>query len=614
MDPLRAGPAGAAGERHPHYGATLLRVYERREDRRAYAVFAVGASAVVAGAFGAGLVWPVVGSWLLTLMLTWSPWHYTGQNYGIALLFLRRRGVAFSPATKRCIYASFGLSFALTFLALHGARPQGQYAPTGFGGSAYAFLPLGIPTAVQDAGLLGVGALYVLVTAVAVVQLKRAATWRDLGPTLALLATQALWFSVPVAARKVGALQGFEPLGVQHAAYAFLWVAVGHSIQYLWICAYMARRQDPGTRRSAYLAKTLLAGAAIWTVPALLFAPGALGGVPYDAGLALLVSAAVNVHHFILDGAIWKLRDGRVARMLIRREDPAQGTAPLAVGPRRRLAFAPVVWAVGIVSVGLIVAATVEEHYGLRPSLAAGDVERAEAALARLRWMGRDSAGARAELAMLHLRRGDTRRALDEAETALALHPAPEALRVLGDVQQRAGRPGEAIASYQRALREDPDSTDVANNLAWIRATHPEFAYRDPVAAVSLARDAVVATGARSPAALDTLAAAYASAARYGEAVRQAERAHALALEAGNTALADAIAGRIALYREGRPYRQEPTPRAPGAGTAARRPTGASAGAPPTGARVSDAPPPEATRPADAPPPAAAVERAAALD
>src|SRR5262249_59969621 len=39
----------------PHYGATLLRVYARREDRRRYAVFAVWATAAMAVAFVVGL-------------------------------------------------------------------------------------------------------------------------------------------------------------------------------------------------------------------------------------------------------------------------------------------------------------------------------------------------------------------------------------------------------------------------------------------------------------------------------------------------------------------------------------------------------------------------------
>ena len=45
--------------------------------------------------------------------------------------------------------------------------------------------------------------------------------------------------------------------------------------------------------------------------------PVALGALPFDMGLGLLTAAVVNLHHFVLDGAIWKLRDGRIARVLL---------------------------------------------------------------------------------------------------------------------------------------------------------------------------------------------------------------------------------------------------------------------------------------------------------
>lgn len=52
------------------------------------------------------------------------------------------------------------------------------------------------------------------------------------------------------------------------------------------------------------------------------------------ASVFMRVLAVANIHHFILDGAIWRLRDGRVARVLLRAAAPA----PPALGapPRRR--------------------------------------------------------------------------------------------------------------------------------------------------------------------------------------------------------------------------------------------------------------------------------------
>ena len=72
----------------PYYGATLLRVYERCEDRQAYTIFTIYATAVIWAAFAVGVQSALIGSLMFTLYFTWSPWHYTGQNYGLAVMFL----------------------------------------------------------------------------------------------------------------------------------------------------------------------------------------------------------------------------------------------------------------------------------------------------------------------------------------------------------------------------------------------------------------------------------------------------------------------------------------------------------------------------------------------
>src|SRR6202022_4466149 len=51
----------------------------------------------------------------------------------------------------------------------------------------------------------------------------------------------------------------------------------------------------------------------------------------------LIFSALVNIHHFILDGAIWKLRDGRIANLLLNSRERISGAASEAGG---RLAVA----------------------------------------------------------------------------------------------------------------------------------------------------------------------------------------------------------------------------------------------------------------------------------
>ena len=63
-------------------------------------------------------------------------------------------------------------------------------------------------------------------------------------------------------------------------------------------------------------------------------------------------------------------------------------------------------------------------------------------------------------------------------------------------------------------------------------------------------------TRERHPALLDTLAAAYAAAGRFDDAVATAEEAHKLAVESELEQLAVAIHARLALYRHGQAFRE----------------------------------------------------------
>ena len=93
-------------------------------------------------------------------------------------------------------------------------------------------------------------------------------------------------------------------------------------------------------------------------------------------------------------------------------------------------------------------------------------------------------------------------------------------------------------------------------------ATNPNASIRNGAEAVELAQRAVQLSDGREPAILGTLAAAYAEAGRFAEAVKTAEQALALASSQNNAALADTLRTRIKLYQSNSPYRelQQPSP------------------------------------------------------
>ena len=86
-----------------------------------------------------------------------------------------------------------------------------------------------------------------------------------------------------------------------------------------------------------------------------------------------------------------------------------------------------------------------------------------------------------------------------------------------------------------------PDYPEAQKNLARVLAICPQASLRNGNKAVDLAVRANQLTGDGNPLFLRTLAAAYAEAGRFPEAVKTAQRALQLAETHSNTALADAI-------------------------------------------------------------------------
>ena len=80
---------------------------------------------------------------------------------------------------------------------------------------------------------------------------------------------------------------------------------------------------------------------------------------------------------------------------------------------------------------------------------------------------------------------------------------------------------------------------------------------------MELAQRAARLTGGHDPGSLDALAAAYAEAGRFAEAVQTAQQALALMAGQADAAAVDAIRARIKLYQVGSPYRDVPPPLLP---------------------------------------------------
>jgi tetratricopeptide (TPR) repeat protein len=110
----------------------------------------------------------------------------------------------------------------------------------------------------------------------------------------------------------------------------------------------------------------------------------------------------------------------------------------------------------------------------------------------------------------------------------------------------------KAIADYNQTMVLDPNYLPVLNRAAWLLATCPNQKVRNGKRAVELAKKALNANK-QDAKTMDTLAAAYASAGNFTEAVRWQERVLEDEQFMNN---ADARS-RLELYRKKQPYRQE---------------------------------------------------------
>jgi Flp pilus assembly protein TadD len=126
----------------------------------------------------------------------------------------------------------------------------------------------------------------------------------------------------------------------------------------------------------------------------------------------------------------------------------------------------------------------------------------------------------------------------------------------LGVLAGQAGDFKGAIRQYEEALHYQPDSAGALNNLAWLYATCPDPAQRNGPEAVSLALRACSLTQYGKALLVGTLAAAYAEAGRFDQAVETAERARQVALEWNQSDVAARNAELMKLYKAGSAFHE----------------------------------------------------------
>ena len=297
----------------PHYAATYRRAFASPAILRAHPFVTLVAPVLLLGWAVAAVHWPrSAGFALFALYVAWSGYHYSGQSLGLAMLYPLRQGARLAPREKRLVALPLYLSWLVSLLGLFRVGVAARNPAYELTRAALASSPL--PGWVLGAGVLAIaGSL----SSVAVLAARRRRAGTPLpGAVWAVVATQLLWFGI----------------GLWNPFFNVVLVPIFHGAQYLAITSWHQARGRSAAYFALYVVTVLALGVVI--------SPGfaALGRAWGGSGpvVAAAVVAFLNLHHFLMDGRIWRLRERKVAESFavapaIRQRPPGPQTPPARV-------------------------------------------------------------------------------------------------------------------------------------------------------------------------------------------------------------------------------------------------------------------------------------------
>lgn len=284
---------------HPHFASTGYRLYHVRTNAAQYPMTAILTPAMIVAAMAASFASPAVVAPAFVLMYQlWSPYHFSGQSLGVTMLYARRHGFTVDRSFRRMI-----TWFIFSTFVLQIARFQASTTSTTYFGVVYP--SLGIPGWVPDVVEVAMWSSLGLIVTYLVVGAARS---QPTVPLIVLLpaAAQFVWFAATPAGQ-----------------FAYL-VPCFHSLQYLMIAwnvqlkeSLDVRRRVPSVRfvtteTMRWYALIVVVGVAMfWLLPRI----GASFGRPAAFSTAIVL-AGLQMHHFFVDGVIWRLRDPTVRDVL----------------------------------------------------------------------------------------------------------------------------------------------------------------------------------------------------------------------------------------------------------------------------------------------------------
>ncbi len=270
-----------------HFASSTVRLYTKPGSREDYPFLTMAFPLVILIVLTLSIIFAVdVGKHLNAIYFTWSPYHYAAQAYGLAVMYSQRSGVGLSPSQKRVVRMTCMVPFLYAFA--RGANSGlGWIVPA----SVYAEFP--IAETLRHGAIQVLAILSVCTPVLTYLWLLFHQKARVPLISFLIILSNSMWW-------------------VLFVLYdAFIWATVFHGLQYLAIVTIFHLKdqmKQPGNAhgRLYHIGKfyglSLLLGYALFSI-----CPYAWVMAGFGLGESmLLVTAVINIHHFIVDAYIWK--------------------------------------------------------------------------------------------------------------------------------------------------------------------------------------------------------------------------------------------------------------------------------------------------------------------